>query len=115
MPGKRQTDRGRRCEELIREIGPDATFEQVDACLRREGLGPVHEVTFKDYCRRIFREGAVGQTHEANGQAKPAPPPVPDDYLARVARFALMVEAVGGIDAAQRMLDLLKQFRGANA
>lgn len=119
----RQTLRGKRCEELIQEIGPDVTFEQVDHRLHQEGLGPIHEMTFLIYKRKTFPRKPP-MSHEANGQPAvvtqpPAkmPSTIPDrvgelDYLEKFVRFGVAVVAAGGIDAAQRMLDAMRQLRG---
>lgn len=109
----------RRLIDAIREIGADESGITVRRRLKAEFGIDVSEPTVYKYLRLAKQEVSPVPVHETNGHAGHVLPddrPAPADqldYLSKLVRFASAVEAVGGIDVAQRLLDSLKQMKGA--
>lgn len=116
------SERGQRLADFMTERGPDVTRAEVKAHM--ESLGTtICDKTYWNYRRRLFREGDVTKTHEANGKPvvgdvvggvlhprAPATLPPERDWLSKFVRFALAVEEVGGIEAAERMIRAIKEM-----
>jgi hypothetical protein len=118
----------KRLWELLHERGPELEWKEAEAVLRREGLQANPE-TFRSHKYRLWPDlfPPVSATRQPPPVAEPGwvPPggtgkaPVPPqavDALHCYIRFAVVVEEVGGVDNARRLLDHFEQiqkvFRG---
>jgi hypothetical protein len=131
--------RGRIIDETIAAGGHGVTFEQVKKALSDAGHKECRRGTFEAHRRAAFPdwnfrwnkpkgEEPVTEAHDANGHADGTAGPlgqstvtrVPavglpvkpydNDWLSKFVSFALAVEKVGGIEAAERMLRALKEM-----
>lgn len=134
FPGARKlTVTAGRVAEILKIAGPECTYQRVLEGLKQFD-DDCSEHVFRRYKRLVFPDG-VGRPATDGGcligapVAPPAPDPTPTetnghmpvveadpafkgDFLIRLARFASIVEDVGGIGAARRMLDALQNLQG---
>ena len=119
------TEKGLKARELIQRLGPDVTSKRY----RDEaGADAVSEPCFYALRAKLFGPRRVtvrapepptpvATTEPARATIPDRPPtddrPSPVDYLGKLIRFGLAVEAAGGIESARRMLDALDQLKRA--
>ena len=108
-----QGRRGRMVREILERLGRGGTYEDVVAQWPRDGKHgePISEARFFQIRREMFPPAATSAPTATTAVIPDRPEPAaPVDYLGKLLRFGLAVEAVGGIANARRMLDALEQL-----
>lgn len=103
MPGRKVRAM---CRETLTSIGPEATYEQVLERLTSEGLSLTRE-TFERNYREMF-----SPTTSTNGEARHVDEGGSLDTarLSEFLKFAVQVEAIGGVERARAFLDVLERL-----